>query len=168
MTFEPDILRIGKAFGVRVQTEYPRGAEDVRSHAERKVKRGSGRRVWLEDGTVVEPPDARLGREGRVDLLLEGVDDGMELPFKVVLEIKRTDWDRQAEHRVSPNLGRSRRQVWSYLEPLEEQVQAGELAWVQAVLVYPHRPKTAGRDAYIEEALAGYGINVVWYDGLPA
>jgi hypothetical protein len=35
-----------------------------------------------------------------------------------VLEVKNTDWDLRALHRVIPNLRRHARQVWGYLEPL--------------------------------------------------
>jgi hypothetical protein len=168
MSFEPDVLRLGRAFGVKVQAEYPRGARGVGTQAEHRVERGSGRAIWAKDGTKLEPIGARLGRRGRMDLLLEGLDEDSGLPFQVVLEIKRTNWDRQAEHRVAPNVARHRLQVWSYLEPLLERVDVGEVSWVQGAVVYPRRPRKAGRASDIEQRLGEYGLTVVWYDELTA
>ena len=167
MSFEPDVLRLGKAFGIEVQAEYPARTRDVRTRAEQQVERGSGRAVWTEGGSKSEPRGARLGRRGRIDLLLEGLDEESGLPFQVVLEIKRTDWDRQAAGRVVPNVARHRLQVWSYLEPVLERLDNGELAWVQAALVYPRRPRKTGRAADIEQRLGEHGISVLWYDELP-
>ena len=167
MPFEPDILRLGKAFGVQVQTEYLPDARDVSGRAEVTTKTGSGQARWLETGEKVESPTARRMRAGRMDLLLEGVDDDSELPFLVVLEIKNTDWDRQADRRVRVNVGSHRRQVWRYLEPLVSRVDRGEVAWVQAALVYPRRPQTARRAAEIEALLDQWGVTVLWYDELP-
>jgi hypothetical protein len=167
MSFEPDVLRLGKAFGVEVQADYPPNVADVHARAEHRLERGSGRATWDKDGTRSEPLGARLGRRGRIDLLLEGLDEESGLPFQVVLEIKRTDWDRQAEHRVAPNVARHRLQVWSYLEPLLERVDNREVAWVQGALVYPRRPQTAGRASDIEQRLGEYGLTVLWYDELP-
>jgi hypothetical protein len=163
---EPDVLRIGRVFGAVVAAEYPANVRDARAEPERYVQRGSGRARWLPNGIRAEPSDARLGRSGRVDLLLELLDEASGLPFLVLLEVKATDWDRQAERRVRPNLARHARQVWSYLEPLTEHLDRGELAWLQAALVYPRKPKSRGRAEYIEDELGQHGITVLWYDEL--
>lgn len=150
--FEPEILRFGKAFGVEVQTAYPAGARDVVADAELTVS------------SVSELTGRR--RTGRIDLVLEGFDDASGLPFRVVIEIKNTDWDRQAPHRVRPNLGRHRRQLWRYLDAELARLDAGELAWVQGALIYPCRPQTPGRGAEVEARLEEHMITVAWYDEL--
>ncbi len=93
--FEPDILRIGKAFGQHVAIEYPKGMIDGSAATE----------VWV--------PAVRR-RYGRIDLLIEADDSGR--PLLVVVEVKNTDWDARALDRVMPNLSRHARQVWNYLE----------------------------------------------------
>jgi hypothetical protein len=140
--FEPDVLRIGKAFGQHVAIEYPKGMID-----------GSA-------ATEVSVPAVRR-RYGRIDLLIEADDSGR--PLLVVVEVKNTDWDARAHHRVMPNLSRHARQVWNYLEALIPRLDAGGL---QAALVYPHRPSQPGRAEIIERKLDSLGISVVFYDEL--
>jgi hypothetical protein len=112
VAFEPDILRIGKAFGVEVQTGYLAGAKDVSGRAEVTTDSGSGQARWLETGRRVEPATARLGRKARVDLLLEGLDEESGLPFLVVLEIKSTDSRKSRQDRsAAGRVGRHRRLV---------------------------------------------------------
>ncbi|HYT90651.1 MAG TPA: hypothetical protein VEL76_18230 [Gemmataceae bacterium] len=143
--FEPDVLRIGKAFGRLVATEYPKG---------------------MVDGTAAPevPVPAVRRRYGRIDLLIDVDDSGR--PLLVVIEVKNTDWDARADHRVMPNLSRHARQVWNYLDALMPCVDAGELAGLQAALVYPRRPSYPGRAEFIEETLDSQGISVVFYDEL--
>jgi hypothetical protein len=143
--FEPDVLRIGKAFGRLVATEYPKGMVDGTAAAE------------------VAVPAVR-SRYGRIDLLADVDDSGR--PLLVVIEVKNTDWDARADHRVMPNLSRHTRQVWRYLDALMPRVDAGELAGLQAALLYPHRPSDPGRAQLIEETLDRQGISVVFYDEL--
>lgn len=168
MTAEPLILRLGKAFGAEVAAVYLSAGDLAGADKEATVARGSGRARWDDEHRKVEPPGALLGRSGRIDVRLEGRDGETGLPFYVVVEIKNTDWDRQAGGRVGVNVGRHRRQVWSYLEPLLDRADAGEVAWAQAALAYPARPRTAGRADAIEAALADHGITAVWVDELPA
>ena len=74
------------------------------------------------------------------------------MPAIVVLEVKNTRWQRQAERNLRRNLNRHGRQVWRYLEPFVHRVDAGEIAWVQGALVYPERPESA-RAALVERIL---------------
>ncbi len=143
--FEPDPLRIGKAFGKLVATEYPTG---------------------MAEGTA--QPEMRIavagGRSGRIDLLLEVEDKGR--PLLVVVEVKSTDWDARAAHRVLPNLARHARQVWRYLDAFMPRLDRGELSGLQAALVYPRRPSKPGRAEMVEDALDSHGIAVLFYDEL--
>ncbi len=143
--FEPDPLRIGKAFGALVATQYPRGMAAGTAQPEEKVTLASG-------------------RAGRIDLLLAVEDNGR--PLLVVVEVKSTDWDARAPHRMLPNLARHARQVWRYLDALMPRVEAGELSGLQAALVYPHRPSQPGRAELVERVLERHGISVLFYDEL--
>jgi hypothetical protein len=145
LRFEPDPLRIGKRFGRLVATKYPEDMVDGSARAEVRV------------------PGVRK-RYGRIDLLIEADDSGR--PLLVVVEVKSTDWDARASHRVMPNLSRHARQVWDYLESFMPRLDAGELAGLQAALVYPHRPAHPGRADLIEEILGDHGISVLFYDEL--
>lgn len=176
---EPDILRLGRLFeGDVLQIFDARTGEELL--ARESIKKGSGRGHWLKaravkgktsnatwrKGKWVHPASRRRGRVGFIDLIIEFQDPGCELPARAAIEIKNTDWDQRAPHRVRPNLGIHRRQLWSYLEPMTEQVDRGGLAYVQGFLLYPRRPSTAGRAELLEAALADYGISIVWFDEL--
>jgi hypothetical protein len=142
---EPDPLRLGKAFGTTVAAGYPEGMAQGGAHPEVSVSIAGARR-------------------GRIDLLLDIDDSGK--PLLVVMEVKNTDWDARAAHRVLPNLARHARQVWKYLDALMPRLDAGELAGLQAALVYPQRPSHPGRAAVIEQTLGDHGISVLFYDEL--
>lgn len=89
------------------------------------------------------------------------------LTASVIIEIKNTVWDQVRPHRVGPNLGRHRRQVWGYLEPLILRADAREVAFPQAFIVYPRRPERADLAGEIETYLTdGYGIVVTYADEL--
>jgi hypothetical protein len=104
------------------------------------------------------------GRRGRIDLLLETDDGGR--PLLVIVEVKSIDWDARAPHRIRPNLARHARQMWRYLDALMPRLDAGELAGVQAALVYPRRPTHPGRAEAIEQVLERQGISVLFYEEL--
>jgi len=163
--FEPDLLRLGKEFGTRFVGDYVQGQEDVSFEVERGAPRAAGTARWKGSTRVDATLDAPL-RRGRIDLLLTGTDSATGLPFEVVFEVKNTDWDRIAAHRVQPNIGRHRRQIWGYLEPLTDQLEEGVLAWLQAGVVYPHRPADRDRAEFIEQAFGEYAISVLWYEDL--
>jgi hypothetical protein len=112
-----------------------------------------------------EAPIAGGGRRaGRIDLLLVVDDQGRTL--LVVVEVKNTDWDARAAHRLWPNLARHARQVWRYLDSLQPGLEMGELAGVQAALVYPRRPSIPGRAELVEGVLGEQGISVLFYEEL--
>jgi hypothetical protein len=142
--FELDVPP-GEDLGKLVVAEYPRRMVDGTTEAEYPVP-GVGR------------------RSGRVDFLIDVDDSGR--PLLAVVEVKNTDWDARADDRIRPNLSRHARQVWNYLQGLMPRVDAGELAGLRAVLLYPRRPSDPGRAELIEETLDSQGISVVFYDDL--
>lgn len=142
---EPELLRICKAFGKLVAIQYPTGMAEGTAQAEKPV-------------TVTG------GRAGRIDLLLVIDDQGR--PLLVVVEVKNTDWDAHAAHRLRPNLARHARQVWRYIDSLLPALETGELAGVQAALVYPRRPSLPGRAKLVEGVLGEQGISVLFYEEL--
>lgn len=163
---EPDVLRIGREFGRLVAVEYPAPLVDVRVGREVTVPRGTGHARWLAGGTRLDPAGALPpSRKGRIDVLLEFDDEESGKPFVVVVEAKATDWDACRNDRIRVNVGRHMRQVWSYVEPLLRRVDEGELAWIQAALVYPRLPSPPVREQ-LEELAGANGITILWYDQL--
>ncbi len=107
------------------------------------------------DAVQERPLSVWKGKRGFVDLRLRLMD--VEEGHAVLVEIKASDWDRMAPHRVRPNALRHARQIWRYIEPelLEERL-------VSPALVYPKESETPGRKEEIEEILHDQAIQVVW------
>lgn len=82
----------------------------------------------------------------------------MEDGHAVVVEIKATDWDKMAHHRVRPNALRHANQLWRYVEAelLDRQVLPA--------LVYSTEPRIPGRKEEIEGILHERFVQVVWRD----
>lgn len=113
------------------------------------------RSKWADpghEGKEVEASTEWQGRRGRIDLRLIEVDEG----YTVVVEIKATDWDRMAPHRIRPNALRHANQLWRYIEP-----ELLERSVVPAI-VYPIEPEFPGRKEEIEAILNERLIQVVW------
>jgi hypothetical protein len=109
-------------------------------------------------------------RNGRVDLLV--LPSSGEVAA-VIVEIKSTDWDTLAGHRVRPNLRSHVRQLQRYLDTFVEDLrQDGRAAtgrWdsVSGVLLYPRRPADPARLQLVEEVATREALMVVWYDETP-
>lgn len=143
---EPLLLALGKRFGRTAVESYLIDAADLLGHeADRK----------------------HPGVPGRIDLLLH-VQDPSGLPFRVVIEVKNTDWDRQQPHRVGPNIRRHVRQTWRYLAPLLHELDQGKLSGLQGALLYPARPRTPGRHELIERIVDDEGLTIVYQAELAA
>jgi hypothetical protein len=116
-------------------------------------------------------------RNGRVDLLV--VPQGGEAAA-VVVEIKSTDWDALADHRVRPNLRSHLRQLQRYLDVYVADLQhesrtsgpdhdaSGDQPpsrrdSVTGVLLYPRRPNNRSRAQLVEELADREALMVVWY-----
>lgn len=125
-----------------------------------RVKRGRAFEQWERsrwtagDHAAVEY-EARTqwkGKRGRLDLRLIDLEEGQT----AVVEIKATDWDAMAPHRVRPNALRHCGQLWRYIE--------AELADrpVLPAIVYPMVPETPCRKDEIEGILHERLVQVVW------
>lgn len=113
------------------------------------------RSKWTKPGHTGkedEAPTTWQGKRGRIDLRLIEKEDG----YSVVVEIKATDWDRMAPHRIRPNVLRHARQLWRYIE-----AELIEQSVVPAI-VYPCEPEAPGRKEEIEAILNERLIQVVW------
>ena len=92
------------------------------------------------------------GKRGRIDLRLIDKEEG----HTVVVEMKASDWDGMAAHRIRPNAQRHARQLWRYIEA--ELIERP----VVPALVYPTEPEVPGRKEEIEAILHERFIQVVW------
>jgi len=110
---------------------------------------------WLTDPTAEGDitPEHRV-KTGRLDIHVVA-DDVLE----AVVEVKNTNWDTMAEHRLRPNVLRHIRQVWKYIDDLLEQGKE-----VSRGIIFPRMPTAAGRKDMLEEWFGEYGISVVWQD----
>jgi hypothetical protein len=144
----PAVARMleGTAYGRRRATALTEELREVvlpegqERHAEARAS-GAGRR-----------------RAGRIDWL--GEIEGTRAAL--VCEIKNTDWDAMAPHRVAPNARRHARQLWRYLDTPE--VSAIGEEFVQLFVEYPAWPRTPGRGEEVERVLNDNGITVVWVE----
>lgn len=120
------------------------------------------REIVLPESQVRHPEVRATGAgrrgDGRIDWL--GEIEGARAAL--VGEIKHSDWDAMAAHRVRPNARRHGRQLWRYLESPEVGRVGQE--WVQLFVEYPRRPSTPGRGELIEDVLAEYGVTVAWVE----
>lgn len=105
------------------------------------------------EGKKAEAPTAWKGKRGRVDLRLV-VDD--REGHSIVVEMKASDWDKMAPHRVRPNALRHARQLWRYVNA---ELEGGP---VSPAIVYPVEPQTPRRKEEIETILRERFIQVVW------
>jgi hypothetical protein len=127
----------------------------------KRVKRGRGFEAWEQSkwtrpghqGVETEAATAWKGKGGRIDLRLV-VDD--REGHSIVVEMKASDWDKMAPHRVRPNALRHARQLWRYINA---ELEGGP---VSPAIVYPVEPQTPGRKEEIEAVLCDRFIQVVW------
>ena len=116
----------------------------------------SEKREWRDQANVFEehaieyPPGVT---NGRIDVY---IDDG---GFHSIIEIKSSNWDRTAPHRVRPNVMRHKRQVIKYVWWYWDQGKD-----TAAALIYPTAPKTPGRRELIESILEDWSIQCIWKD----
>lgn len=134
-------LRAGRAFHIQVQEAFV--AELVGSTAEPE-------RFW------------RLGAgSGRVDIAVVALEQERS---SIVIEIKGTDWDKIAPHRIRRNALRHLNQLQRYLDTAIDELESSQWDSVAGALLYPRRPFAEGALGIIEGAAAEQAIVVVWYE----
>jgi len=126
----------------------------------KRVRRGRRFQTWerskwsglAHEAVETEAQTGWKGKRGRIDLRLVDEEEG----HSVVVEMKASDWDKMAPHRVRPNALRHARQLWRYINA---ELEGGP---VLPAIVYPVEPKTPGRKEEIEAILHERYIQVVW------
>jgi hypothetical protein len=139
---EPEILRRGKEFHFRVQSDWEKTAEGG---------------IHKEHGIVfgVDPSQATHIRRGRIDLFVDELGD-----FVAVIEIKSTDWERVKPSNLRKLVASHCRQIWSYIEKYVD----GDRIDVCPGIIYPHAPKSVGIKQEVEKYINDRCIQIVWYD----
>jgi hypothetical protein len=144
----------GRRFHQEVQTAFLIGLAGASAHPEHHLRL------------------TRVSR-GRVDL---HVVPDLDERYAVVIEIKSTDWEALAGHRVRPNLRAHLRQLQGYLDQYIDDLdtlgsgndQAGATGetWdsISGILLYPRRPNELARLQLIEDLTSREAITVAWYD----
>jgi hypothetical protein len=94
------------------------------------------------------------GQTGRIDIHIE-VDDALHS----VIEVKHSDWDRMASHRVQPNIRRYVRQVWRYIEAVAEEGKD-----ISPAIIFARAPSDPVLKRRIESAFEDECITVAWAD----
>lgn len=155
-----DLLVLGRAFERFFVDAYgiPDDA-DLQMRVQVPILKSLGSARW-------EPPTRPITITGLgfVDVLMCYDDSGLRA--HVIVEVKNTAWDLIAPSRLGRLLGRHRRQVWGYLEPLLLRVDAAQLAGPQAFTVYPQCPTRPGLAELVQNELENYGIVPVYADEL--
>src|SRR5258706_13698354 len=96
---EPEILRRGKKFHRRVQSDWAGEVEGSSVRLEHTITFRLGAAL------------TKRGRRGRLDIFIDQMDD-----FVTVVEIKSTDWDQVASRNHQKLLAAHRRQVEHYVD----------------------------------------------------
>jgi hypothetical protein len=71
------------------------------------------------------------GKRGRIDIRIVDEEEGIS----IVVELKATNWDMVAAHRIRPNVLRHARQIWRYID-----TELNDNIDVVPALVYPSSP----------------------------
>mgnify|MGYP005619614107 CR=1 FL=1 len=138
---EPEILRRGKEFHTKVQSDW---------------------RLTIKDGhldkehTIPLVPQASKVKHirGRIDMFIDELGS-----FVSIIEIKSTEWDKVNPNNISKLLASHRRQIWGYISKYLDVDKID----VCPGIIYPIAPASNNLKERIEEYLNDYGIQVVWY-----
>ena len=134
MNKEPKILKNGKEFHKKIQTEWLDTAEGEVKAEKQMIKQN--------------------GRKGRMDVFIK-----TEETYVSIAEIKMSDWDVMTIKNLHRNVRRQIRQIWSYIDSQLEQKRD-----VTPGIIFSNRPKKNGRLDLIEQLFGEEGITVVWDD----
>jgi len=138
---EPRLLKAGKEFHRKVQSEWELTAKDGKMCPEHTISLAPQRSIHK--------------RQGRLDIFVDDVGD-----FVSVIEIKSTDWDAIKPKNIKRLLGSHKRQVWRYIDRYLDV----EKVDVCPGIIYKAPPSTLGLREEIEKYLNEWGLQVVWYE----
>jgi hypothetical protein len=93
------------------------------------------------------------GRRGRADLWIDA-----EADYKVVYEIKSTDWDRVIRRRVREYVRRHGMQLHDYLAG--DELLANQ---VTMAVIYLRAPRSKDLRRLVEEGMTSMGFTVLWW-----
>jgi hypothetical protein len=139
---EPEILRLGKEFHRRVQSDWERTAEG-KIHCEHGIAFG------------VDVKRAAHLRRGRIDIFVDKISD-----FVTVVEIKSTDWEKVKTRNLRHLLSAHSRQVWKYVDKYVDDDGMS----VCPGIIYPTAPKSIDLKKQVENFFSEKCIQIVWYD----
>ena len=134
MNKEPKILKNGKEFHKKIQTEWLDTAEGEVKAEKQMIKQN--------------------GRKGRMDVFIK-----TEETYVSIAEIKMSDWDVMTIKNLHRNVRRQIRQIWSYIDSQLEQKRD-----VTPGIIFSNRPQKNGRLDLIEQLFGKECITVVWDD----
>jgi len=139
---EPEILRRGKQFHQRVQSDWEQTAEGG---------------IHKEHGIVlsVVPKQPTHIRRGRIDLFIDQVGG-----FVAVIEIKSTDWEGVKPSNRHKVLASHCRQIWNYVAKYVDEDRTN----VCPGIIYPRAPKSLSIRQEVEKYVNERCIQIVWYD----
>jgi len=139
---EPEILRRGKEFHRRVQSDWEKTAEG-KIHCEHRI------------ACVLNDNSAKHVRRGRLDLFVDEIGD-----FVGVVEIKSTDWEQVKASNIRKLLSSHQRQVWRYVEKYVDDDGLD----VCPGIIYPTAPRSPELKQEVERYFSDHCIQIVWYD----
>ena len=139
---------MGSNLDPRVSREPERLSQGKRFHKQMAAE-------WGDAEGVVTPE--RRAATGRIDI---HIDTGGTID--AVVELKNTDWDRMAPHRLRPNARRYIRQVWRYMEAIMEEGND-----VQPSIIFARMPSDPERKLLVERWFSDECVTVVWLDESP-
>jgi hypothetical protein len=138
---EPRLLKVGKKFHKKVQSDWELTGKDGKIYPERTIS--------------LVPQRSMHKKQGRLDIFVDDVGD-----FVSVIEIKSTDWDAVKHKNRRRLLGSHKRQVYRYINRYLDVEKVN----VCPGIIYKSPPSTPGLKEEIEEYLNAWGLQVVWYE----
>ena len=140
---EPSILRRGKLFHKRIQTDWEGTIEGKTVRPEHSIKL----KLKLSSSTH--------SRTGRIDIFIDRMSD-----FVTIVEIKSTDWNKINPKNIPRLLKTHTRQMFKYIDEFLEI----EKVSVCAAIIYPTPPKLLELQDLIENYFNENSFQLIWYD----
>lgn len=139
---EPIQLLRGKKFQKIVQNNF--------------MYKNNKQKILIEQNVSFDKMETIKKLRGRIDILI--MEDDSD--FRVIYEIKATDWDKIKYSNIKKNIYRHQKQLFNYIDTY---TQVFDL-WPNLALLYPQPPKDIEKKKLIETYSPGkYGVPVYWF-----